>query len=225
VQEKKENRGTTEIAPVGEVIEILEREFGVPQIDQRKSPLDELIFTILSQNTNDVNRDRAYTSLRKSFPSWDEVLEAQEGEIADAIRVGGLAQTKSVRIKEILSWVKKEFGRLSLDFLFDMPVPEAKQILSSLKGVGPKTICCVLLFSCGKSVFPVDTHILRIAKRFRWVPENASSEQAHKILGQLVPLEKMFSFHINLIRHGRETCKSRNPLHSSCPIPSCPCKG
>lgn len=219
-----EGLGSGGTVPLEEVIKALEGRYGVPELDQRKPPLDELIFTILSQNTNDVNRDRAYASLRRRFPKWEEVLEAQQDEVVEAIRVGGLARIKSARIQDILSWVKKEFGRLSLDFLCDLPVHEAEQVLSSLKGVGPKTVRCVLLFSCGKSVFPVDTHIIRIAKRLGWVPENSSSEQAHHILGQWVPPEKMLSLHMNLIRHGREICKAQRPLHESCPFPSCPCK-
>lgn len=207
------------------VIRTLEEEFGIPELLPAKPPLDELIFTILSQNTNDVNRDRAYASLKNSFPTWEEVLEADEAEIAEAIAVGGLSRIKSARIKEILGWVKRELGRLSLDFLRDLPVEEATRLLSSLKGVGPKTVHCVLLFSCGQPAFPVDTHILRIAKRLKLIPPNASSEQAHRILGELVPPEKRYSFHINLIRHGRKTCKAQKPLCLSCPLYRTFCEG
>jgi endonuclease-3 len=208
---------------VDEMLERLEGHFGLPEKRQKKDPLSELIFSILSQNTTDLNRDRAYASLRSRFESWEEVMEANAAEIEEAIRVGGLAPQKSVRIKEILKEIKDERGRLDLDHLEDMKRDEALDYLTSFKGVGVKTASIVLLFSLGKPAFPVDTHIYRVSKRLGLVNEKASVETAHEIMRGLVDEDKYFPFHILLIRLGREICKARRPLCRECPLSSlCP---
>jgi endonuclease-3 len=205
------------------IIELLEREYGVPRRPRRDDPLESLIVTILSQNTNDVNRDKAYERLRERFRSWQEIHDAPEEEIADAIRVGGLANIKSRRIKEILHSIKEEHGEFDLSFLRDLPTEEAEKALLSYKGVGLKTAKVVLLFSLGKEVFPVDTHIHRLSGRLGLVPEKATREQTHEIMGDLVPPRKMYPFHLNLIAHGRKVCTARNPRCPDCVLnPLCP---
>ncbi len=205
------------------IIELLEREYGVPRRPRRDDPLESLIVTILSQNTNDINRDKAYERLRERFRSWQEIHDAPEEEIADAIRVGGLANIKSRRIKEILHSIKAEHGEFDLSFLRDIPTEEAEKALLSYKGVGLKTAKVVLLFSLGKEVFPVDTHIHRVSKRLGLVPEKATREQTHEIMGDLVPPKKMYPFHLNLISHGRKVCTARAPRCPDCVLASlCP---
>ena len=207
------------------ILEKLESHFGVPEMRGRKDPLSELIFSILSQNTTDQNRDRAYASLKSRFTRWEEVMAADVKEIEEAIRVGGLAPQKSVRIKEILGEIYNERGRLDLDHLSDMGRDEALDYLTSFKGVGVKTASIVLLFSLGKPAFPVDTHVYRVTKRLGLVDEKASVDAAHKIMEELVSEDKYFPFHILLIRLGREYCKARRPLCEECPLNSlCPSK-
>ena len=203
---------------VKDIDRILEDIFGIPDIRRDEPPLDTLIETILSQNTNDTNRDRAYTNLRDQFPVWDDVLHADPQEIAEAIRVGGLANQKSVRIKEVLAWIKDTYGELNIDFVCDMEPAEVIETFSKLKGIGLKTVNVMLMFACRKDVFPVDTHILRISKRLDLVPANASADKAHEIMGELCPKGKAFSLHINMIRFGRTVCHARNPECRECPL-------
>lgn len=183
---------------------------------RRPDPLDELILTVLSQNTNDVNRDRAYHKLRERFPGWDGVAAAPARKIEAAIRVGGLAKQKSARIKAMLRLIKEREGRLNLESLCKMQREEALDYLYSIKGVGEKTAACVLLFSCGKPVFPVDTHIHRLSKRLGLVPQKTGAKQAHGIMGELVPDKAVYCFHINMIEHGRKICHPRKPECNKC---------
>jgi endonuclease-3 len=225
---KKEERvptrkiGTAETR-IRRIIALLEREYGIPHRSRRRDPLESLIVTILSQNTNDINRDKAYEGLRQRVGSWQEIHDAPEHQIAEAIRVGGLANVKSKRIKEILRSIKREHGEFHLSFLRDLPPEEAEKRLLSYKGVGLKTAKIVLLFTLGKNVFPVDTHIHRLSKRLGFVPEKAPREKTHEIMGNLVPPEKMYPFHLNLIAHGRRVCAARNPRCPDCILnPLCP---
>ena len=203
---------------VRDIDRILEEEFGIPERWGHKDPLSSLVQTILSQNTNDNNSGRAYDNLRERFPSWEKVLEADVEEIADAIRVGGLANQKSVSIKGVLKWLKDTYGELNLDFICDMDPEDAIEMLLKLKGVGLKTVNVMLCFACGKDVFPVDTHILRITRRLALAPENATADKAHEIMGQLFPEGKAFSLHMNLIRFGRAICHARKPECDRCPL-------
>ena len=196
----------------------LEREFGRPRLGRRYPPLDELILTILSQSTNDRNRDRAYASLRRRFPSWEEVLEADRAALEESIRVGGLARTKSGVIQEVLRRVRSDQGRLSLEVLRRMPLPEARRYLMGFKGVGEKTAACVLLFSCRRPAFPVDTHIERVTRRLGWVPAKASSKRTHAIMSDLVPPDRTLTAHVNLITLGRRICRPRAPICPRCPL-------
>ena len=202
---------------VKEVSDILEKMFGVPEREEVE-PLDCLIRTILSQNTNDVNRDKAYDNLRERFPTWEDVLTADVEKIEAEIRVGGLSNQKSKRIKNFLNQLKSEKGTLSLDFINELPTNEAAEFLCQHKGIGIKTAYVTLAFAFGRDVFPVDTHILRISKRLGFVPNNCTAEKAHELVAPLVPQGKAFPFHINLIRFGRKICHARNPKCYECPI-------
>ncbi len=179
-------------------------------------PLDELISTILSQNTNDVNRDRAFDSLRKAFPSWEQVRDAREEEVVEAIRPAGLANQKGPRIQNVLRGITDEVGSLDLGFLAEMPVEQARGWLLRFKGVGPKTAAIVLLFSLDKPAFPVDTHIYRVTGRLGLRPEKMSAEKAHAHLEEIFPPESYYDVHLNIIRHGREVCHARKPACEDC---------
>ena len=203
---------------VKDVNDILEAQLGIPERFSERSPLDSLVRTILSQNTNDVNSGRAYSNLREHFPTWEDVLNADVRDIADVIRVGGLANQKSARIKDALAWIKDTYGELNIDFVCDMEPEEAIKLLTKLKGVGLKTVHVMLSFACKMDVFPVDTHILRISKRLDIVPENASADKAHEIWAKLFPSGKAFTLHVNLIRFGRLICHSRKPECNGCPL-------
>ena len=196
----------------------LETLFGRPRRHRRLPPLDELVLTILSQHTSDVNRDRAYASLRRRFPRWDDVLRAAPSDVEEAIRVGGLARTKSGVIQAVLRTVQGERGRLDLSFLDHLPVSDAKAYLRGLKGVGEKTACCVLLFACGRPAFPVDTHIHRVALRLGWVPAKATPARTHAALADLIPEKRYFTAHVNLITLGRRICRARAPACPRCPL-------
>jgi len=206
------------------VHQLLIEEYGQREWRPRLDPLSELIFTILSQNTSDVNRDQAWRRLKERFPTWESVLAADTTEIAEAIRVGGLANVKAPRIKEALRVIKLEQrpefdegrGELTLDFIAEMGVDEARRWLTSLNGVGPKTAAIVLLFSLGKPAFPVDTHVHRVSLCLGLIRVKTSREQAHKVLEELLPPEIYYTFHLNLIAHGREVCKSQQPCCATC---------
>ncbi len=194
----------------------LQKEYGDRTPEETPDPLDTLILTVLSQNTNDVNRDRAYKALRAGLPRWEDVLEARPAKIEKLIRVGGLAKQKSVRIKAMLEQIKEREGKLDLQRVCKMPVESALEYLYSFQGVGEKTAAIVLLFSCGKPVFPVDTHIRRISGRLGLVPEKKSAAEAHRIMGELVAPEAYYRFHLNLIDHGRRICRARKPMCEEC---------
>ena len=180
--------------------------------------VDELVSTILSQNTNDTNRDRAFESLRRRFQTWEAVREAESGAVVDAIRSAGLANQKGPRIQQVLREITAERGSLDLDFLKALPLEEARAWLMKFKGVGPKTAAIVLLFSLGRPAFPVDTHIYRVTGRLGLRPEGMSVEQAHPHLEALFPPEAYSAAHLNLIRLGREICAARKPDCPRCPL-------
>jgi endonuclease-3 len=179
-------------------------------------PVASLVNTILSQNTNDVNRDRAFERMRERLPTWEAVRDAPLEALIDAIRPAGLAPTKGPRIQEALRRITTERGEISLDFLADLPVAEARAWLLSIPGVGPKTAAIVLLFALGKPAFPVDTHVHRLSRRLDLIPDKVSRERAHELLEALVPPELYYVFHLNLIAHGRAVCHARNPQHDGC---------
>lgn len=178
--------------------------------------LGQLVQTILSQNTSDVNSGRAYRSLRRRFPKWQKVIDAPTQAVEDSIRQGGLANIKAPRIQEVLRIVNQREGRLSLACLKRMTNSEAIDYLTSLHGVGLKTAACVLLFSLGRPVMPVDTHVHRVTRRLGWAAPKARPEDVGPILENHLPPKLVLSMHICLVRHGRRTCKARRPLCGSC---------
>ena len=201
---------------ITEIIELLAKEYGSITWRSRTDPLSELIVTILSQNTSDLNSRRAFDSLLSRFGAWEAVAGGSVEDIAESIKLGGLAQVKAPRIKQILQQIQAQRGSLDLKFLKKMPVAEAKTWLRSLPGVGPKTAACVLLFSLGKPVLPVDTHILRVAKRLGLIDSSVSAEKAHEVLGEMVPSRDVYQFHIHMIEHGRRVCKAQRPRCREC---------
>ena len=214
---KKRWQGCEDLkAKVRKITLLLENQYGIPRRTGLGNPLDILIETILSQNTNDQNRDKAYQRLKARFPRWEDALGGKTKSIVSAIRPGGLAEQKARRIREILHWIKKREGRLSLSFLKEMDSEEIWKTMGVLKGIGPKTLHCLLLFGLGREAFPVDTHILRIGKRLGFIPEGMDAEKAHFWMIDLIPKEKSLSLHLNLIRLGRSVCKARNPECNKC---------
>ena len=201
-----------------EISDTLEVLYGIPEREAEGGALDCLIRTIMSQNTNDVNRDKGFTTLKEGFPTWEDVLEADVEEIGEAIQIAGLHRQKSQTIKDFLTWLKAERGWLDLDFICDMETENAVQLLCQHKGIGIKTASVTLAFACGREVFPVDTHILRISKRLGLVPSNCSAEKAHELMPKIVPKGKALPFHINLITFGRQICNARNPKCDQCPF-------
>jgi len=195
---------------------LLEKQYGVPPKEGSGDLLDILIETILSQNTNDRNRDKAFQRLKMRFPHWEDILETKTNSIVSAIRPGGLAEQKARRIREILHWIKEREGKLSLLFLKTMGSEEIKKTIGALKGIGPKTIHCLLLFGLGRDAFPVDTHILRIGKRLGFIPEGMNAEKAHTWMVSLIPKKRSLSLHLNLIQFGRSVCKAKNPQCHNC---------
>lgn len=190
--------------------------YGPCSLRPRNSPLDELIATMLSQHTSDVNSARAYANLRQAFPTWEHVVAASEDAVAEAIRVGGLARTKARRIKALLAGLAERRGAVSLDFLADLSTEEARAVLEGIPGVGAKTAACVLLFALGRPVLPVDTHVHRASRRLGLAPDGASPEQVERVLAAALPPEAYHAFHLNLIRHGRQVCRARRPVCESC---------
>ncbi|RPJ06657.1 MAG: endonuclease III, partial [Deltaproteobacteria bacterium] len=161
-------------------------------------------------------RDRAYRGLRDEFPCWEDVLNAKPRSIARAIHSGGLANQKAERIREILRWIKGRYGKLSLASLKEAGSDKIKETIGELKGIGPKTVHCLLLFGLGRKAFPVDTHILRIGKRMGFIPEEMDAEKAHRWMEPLIPEGKSLSLHLNLIRLGRHICKAKSPQCTAC---------
>ena len=180
--------------------------------------IDELVSTIVSQNTNDVNRDRAFNALRAKFPTWEAVRDAKTRDVVEAIRPAGLANQKGPRIQEVLKAITKERGNLDLSFLADMSVDDARNWLTKFNGVGPKTAAIVLCFSLGMPAFPVDTHVYRVTGRIGLHPEKMTVEQAHPHLEGLFPPETYYAAHLNIIRLGREICTARKAYCEKCPI-------
>jgi endonuclease-3 len=201
---------------IGEVIKLLQREYGLLEWRPGKDSIDVLIGTILSQNTSDVNSKRAFNSLMSSFGSWEAVASAPVEYIAQAIKSGGLSRIKAVRIKQILNKIEEEQSSLSLDFLKSMNISEAKDYLMHLPGVGPKTASCVLLFGLGKPCLPVDTHVFRVAKRLGLLDSRVSVGKAPNLLQEQIPSSKVYQFHLHLIEHGRRICHARQPQCSEC---------
>ena len=196
------------------ILERLRGAYGKPELKPHRAPLDELILTVLSQNTNDRNRDVAYARLRERFASWEEVREAPVEEVEEAIRPGGLAPTKAVRIQRILDAI----GDDDLAWLETAQLEEARDYLCALPGVGRKTAACVLMFSFDRPDVPVDTHVYRVGSRLGLFRPGASLEEAHDEMLRITDPEDAYEIHVLLIRHGRRTCHARAPQCTECPL-------
>ena len=201
-----------------EIYQILESMYGTPEWREPLSAVDELVSTILSQNTNDTNRDHAYNNLRAKLPTWESVRDAPTEEVIEAVRVAGLANQKGPRIQSILRQISVERGDLSLDFLREMEKDEALDWLKQHKGVGPKTAAIVLQFSLGIPAFPVDTHIYRVTGRTGIRPNKLNVERTHPWMEQLFDPDQYGPGHLNIIKFGREICHARKPECPICPI-------
>jgi endonuclease-3 len=209
-----------ETQKVADCIALLENEYGIPRPDE-EDPVDLLVKTILSQNTSDANSLPAFDQLKSNFPEYESLLRAPDEAVAHCIRRGGLAEIKARRIKEALERIKEEQGEISLASLAAMKKEQAMEYLLQLPGVGPKTASIVLLFAFGMPFMPVDTHVFRLSRRLGLVEEKANPEKAQKKLEEIVPPEKYASFHLNLIRHGRQICHARGPKHEKCCLQGC----
>jgi endonuclease-3 len=192
--------------------------YGLPVWRVPLPAVDELVCTILSQNTNDKNRDIAFDALRARFPTWEAVRDAPQDQVVDAVRIAGLANQKGPRIQSVLRQITAERGEISLEFLKNYPAQEALDWLLRFKGVGPKTASIVLVFSLGLPAFPVDTHIHRVSGRLGLRPDSMSADQAHQHLASLFNPEDFGPDHMNLIRLGREICHARKPQCDQCPL-------
>jgi endonuclease-3 len=192
--------------------------YGKPVWHPHNPPVDELVCTILSQATSDINRDKGFTTLKERFPNWESVIDAPTEDVVEAIYSSGLANQKGPRIQAALSYIERECGELNLDFLAEMPLPAAIKWLTNIKGVGRKTAAIILLFSFGRPAFPVDTHVHRITKRLGLIGEKVTAEKAHDLLEEIGDPETFYPMHISLIRHGRQICVARNPHCHRCPI-------
>ena len=209
------------------IYELLLRTYGEPKNDPDYDPLGGLVGTILSQHTSDINSGRAYEQLITTFYTWEEVRDAPIDKVVKAIKCGGLANIKSVRIQDVLSTLteqQQKYGGIKTlaEFLYDKlacrSTEEAWHYLRELPGVGPKTAACVLMFNLDRPAFPIDTHVHRVSKRLGLIGSGVSADQAHKVFEKLVPSEWVYPLHVNLIRHGRQICHAQRPVCDQCPL-------
>ncbi len=205
-------------ASIEQILDLLTSEYGNRDWQPDDGPLNVLVQTILSQNTSDTNSRRAFKSLQASFPRWEDVASADVYQIANAIKGGGLGEIKAGYIKQALGEIQQKRGRLELDFLNKLPLDEARDWLTQLPGVGTKTANCVFLFSLGRPALPVDTHIYRVAMRLGLIDANATVAKAHRLLESLVPPDKVYTFHVLMIEHGRKVCKAQRPRCPMCAL-------
>jgi len=200
------------------IARLLEETYGYPEWRQWLPPVDELVCTILSQNTSDANRDRAFDALKERYPSWEAVRDAPVEALVETIRSAGLANQKAPRIQAALRIISNSQGEISLDQLADMEVGAAKAWLTGINGIGPKTAAIILLFAFNKPAFPVDTHVHRVTQRLGLIGKKVSAERAHDELEAIIPPDDYYPAHLNLIRHGREICHARRPRCEICPL-------
>src|SRR3990170_8800256 len=201
-----------------EIVDRLSDLYGRPDWRPHGDAMTELVLTILSQNTSDTNSGRAFMRLVARFPAWGELMAAAPAEIESEIQVGGLAPTKSGRIKAVLEEGWRRRGSFDLSFLGEMPLDEAKGWLRSLPGVGPKTAACVLMFALGRPALPVDTHVGRVAQRLGLVSARTGAAEAHDLLEAMLAPAEVYPFHVSLITHGRRLCRAQRPLCAECPL-------
>lgn len=227
VPSRKPTEKTTETSSaqkrrlVKRVYNVLDERYGGAAWDatrRRPDPLDDVVRTILSQNTTDENRDRAFVALRLARPTWEAVLETDLRTLKRLIRVAGLVQTKAPAIRDFLKWLKNDRGRLDLSFLADLDTDEGIEMLVQHKGIGLKTAYIVLAFACGKDLCAVDTHVHRILSRLALIGPTCGREKAHEELRPLIPAGKARVLHMNLIDFGKDLCTARNPGCEMCPL-------
>lgn len=208
--------GSREDALIREIHRRLKRAYGPLEAPRRLDPIEELVLTILSQNTNDTNRDRAYESMRRRYRTWGALSKARVRDVVAAIRVGGLANTKAPRIIETLREIEAREGGFDLSWMDDASDETVREYLMSLPGVGPKTAACVLAFSLDRAVIPVDTHVHRVATRLGLLPKGTTAARAHQLLGALIPARLRLPLHVGFIRHGRAVCRAGRPFCEDC---------
>lgn len=202
--------------PIASILKRLERAYGRREYQCWGKGVDVLVDTILSQNTNNANSDAGYERLRRRYRSWNQVAAAPVEEVEKCIRISGLSRIKAPRIQQILRQIKADRQKIDLQFLTELDEQKAYAYLTAFKGVGPKTAACTLLFAFGKAVFPVDTHIHRIARRLGLIPSSASAERAQELLTEMIPPRHRYAMHVLLIEHGRKTCLARCPRCKEC---------
>jgi endonuclease-3 len=222
----KERRPRPPTSPkkrAAEVLELLQQQQGVPVWRPRYDPTTELVFTILSQHTSDVNSERAGRKLKATFSSWDAVADADPEDVAEAVKSAGLSKQKVPRIQETLKRVRELTGDYDLTFLREMPLADAKAWLKALPGVGPKTAAIVLGFSLGLPAMAVDVHIHRVSGRLGLIGPKVNADKAHDVLELMLPENDIYGFHVALIAHGRQVCKALRPRCADCVLrDACP---
>jgi endonuclease III len=208
---------------IEEIASLLEKRYGPRPWKRHRPPIEELVLTILSQHTSDLNSERAFAQLADRFPTWEAIIAAPTNEVADAIRSGGLAEQKAPRIQAVLRTIFELSDGWNLDFLAGLPVAEGRKRLTSLPGVGPKTASCVLLFSLGLPAMPVDTHVHRVARRLGLIGPKETAEGTQHILEKKVGADRdrIYALHMSLIAHGRAVCIARRPRCGDCPLTRC----
>ncbi len=217
-------RGVKPYTP-NEIHNLLQAYYGQPKRRQRLDGTSELVWTILSQHTSDLNAERAFAALADRYPSWEAVLDAPVDNLADAIRHGGLARQKAPRIQGALRSILHRTGAFDISFLSNLPLEEAKAWLRAIPGVGPKTAGVVLSFSMNQPAMAVDTHIYRVSRRLALIGPRVTPDEAHDVLERAIPPERVFNLHVYLITHGRQVCKAQRPLCHKCPLAErCPSK-
>ncbi len=214
----KRKKQTMSAASIAEAVDLMTKEYGPFRQERRLDPADEMVFTILSQHTSDINSSRAYGRLMKRFGTLEAVAKGDIENIEGAIAPGGLAKIKAPRIKKVLAKVLELNGSLDLSFLREMPLTEAKAWLRQLPGIGPKSAGIVLNFSLGMPAMAIDTHIYRVCQRLSVIEPKVSADKAHEILEEKVPPEEVFNFHVSFINHGRQVCKAQRPLCLQCVV-------
>ena len=201
-----------------QVQERLRHRFGTPTWHVKLPAVDELVCTILSQNTNDINRDKAFQALKERYPNWEAVRDADPAELQSVIRIAGLANQKGPNIQAALRDITEERGEIDLDWLREKDPEEARKWLVKLRGVGPKTAAIVMVFALGMPAFPVDTHIYRVTGRIGLRPRDLDISKTHAYMEQIADPDDFGSLHLNLINLGREICQARKPKCPICPI-------
>lgn len=207
-----------DISGILDCLESLWGQEAAPKVSVFDDPLDGLVLTVLSQNTNDYNRDAAFEALKKKYPLWETVASLEDRELADVIRVAGIANVKSRRIVDLLGMVMNKFGEYSLKKMFSWAPKEVESFLNGIPGVGPKTTACVMVFDLGIPAFPVDTHVARFCRRMGWVEASMSPVKIQEYMETIVSPERKKGAHLNIICHCKTICRARSPVCGRCPI-------